>query len=264
MSIPAVKLINPQVVFDYSAQPKEWVDACSLCERKLDSTTDHEQDRYGYRVGVERCDCGMVFLNPRMTKAAYSDFYASGAYRRLVSAYHGREINAHSIKPEQRAYGLRLAWLLENAIPENAKTVLDVGGSTGEVAKILKDTLNLSATILDPSPRELNEVREAETIRGLIEDVDLGERRWDVVTVCQTIDHLLDPLGALRKLHDHIMPGGVLWVDALDYGRTDTLKVDHPHNFTARTLTKLIAHAGFRTVTTSRHEDHIGVVCRPR
>ena len=36
-----------------------------------------------------------------------------------------------------------------------------------------------------------------ETIEGLIERIDLGERRFDMVMLCQTVDHLLDVTGTL-------------------------------------------------------------------
>lgn len=249
-------------VFDYEAQPKEWLERCGLCERPLNTITRNEMDRYGFVVGVERCDCGLVFLNPRMTDAAYMDFYRSGAYRRLVSAFHGRNINAKTIQPEQRKYGFRLAWMLEPWKPKDATTLLDVGGSTGVVAGVVGLALSLKATVLDPSPAELAEAHASERIRGLIETADLGFRTWDVVTLCQTVDHLLDPLAALRRIRAHLAPHGVLWIDAVDYERTGTLKVDHLYNFTARTFRALTERAGFRVVQYSRDGDHIGFLCK--
>ena len=44
-----------------------------------------------------------MFLNPRMTAAAYGRFY-DGVYRPLVSAFHGRLIDARTIQAEQRDY----------------------------------------------------------------------------------------------------------------------------------------------------------------
>ena len=62
--------------------------------------------------------------------------------------------------------------------------------------------------MLDPAPDELEVAAAAgmETIAGFAEDFDPGERRWDLVLLCQTIDHLLDVRGDAR-------------VDAPDDGR---------------------------------------------
>ena len=74
---------------------------------------------------------GSASLSPRLTAAEYADFYAT-AYRPLVSAYHGRRIDAETVQEEQRVYAAELVEFLRAlaAVPTRAR-VLDVGGSTG-------------------------------------------------------------------------------------------------------------------------------------
>ena len=69
-------------------------------------------------------------------------------------------------------------------------------------------------------------------------------------------------MAALRKIRAHLADGGLFWVDALDYDRTRTIKIDHPFNFTEDTLRKLVERAGFRILQTSRDGDHVGFVCK--
>jgi predicted O-methyltransferase YrrM len=78
--------------------------------------------------------CGLVFLNPRMTAEAYGRFY-DGVYRPLVSAFHGRLIDARTIQDEQREYAAdRAAFALPYLGGRGLETMLDIGGSTGVVA----------------------------------------------------------------------------------------------------------------------------------
>ena len=81
--------------YDYAAQPKQAQDACNLCGRSEFVILAH-RDRYGYPAEAHACrHCGLVFLNPRMTAEAYGRFY-DGIYRPLVSAFHGRLIDART------------------------------------------------------------------------------------------------------------------------------------------------------------------------
>src|SRR5678815_5431160 len=89
------------VAFDYAAQPQGRVAHCNLCHGSVLVTLTH-RDRYGYPAMASGCArCGLVFLNPRMTAQAYGRFY-DGVYRPLVSAYHGRLIDARTIQGEQQ------------------------------------------------------------------------------------------------------------------------------------------------------------------
>ena len=55
-----------------------------------------------------------------------------------------------------------------------------------------------------------------ETIAGFAEDYDPGERRWDLVLLCQTIDHLLDVRGTLESMRRMTADDGHAFVDVLD------------------------------------------------
>ena len=69
-----------------------------------------------------------------MTAQAYGRFY-DGVYRPLVSAFHGRLIDAHTIQAEQREYAVeRAAFLRPFVAGAGLGTMLDIGGSTGVVA----------------------------------------------------------------------------------------------------------------------------------
>ncbi len=255
-----VAVVDCAALFDYEAADKEWPRGCNLCDSPI-SNVMRQRDRYGYPVGVTACQCGLVYINPRMSAAEYRRFYESGVYRRLVSAFHGREINAETIQPEQRKYAEELADFLAPHVG-GAETLLDVGGSTGVVARVLSERYGLSATVLDPATEELVHANGLSTLRGQVEDVDIAGR-YDLITLCQTVDHLLDIAGTLRKLRDCLTRPGLLFVDAVDFNRTREIKIDHPFNLTEDTMASFLARAGLVEVARDRAPDgvHVRFLC---
>src|SRR6188768_3066564 len=121
--------------YDYQSQPRESVEHCNLCGSSRFVVLTH-RDRYGYGTQAHACEqCGLVFLNPRMTANAYGRFY-DGVYRPLVSAFHGRLIDAQTIQAEQREYAAERAEFLRPFLAHGTRrTLLDIGGSTGVVAE---------------------------------------------------------------------------------------------------------------------------------
>jgi 2-polyprenyl-3-methyl-5-hydroxy-6-metoxy-1,4-benzoquinol methylase len=260
--------------FDVTAQPRVAVDRCNLCggDRFVVLT---RRDRYGYPTEVHACGrCGLVFLNPVMTAEAYGRFYG-GVYRPLVSAYHGRLIDARTIQAEQRDYAAERSALLRPFLTHAAaRTLLDIGGSTGVVAQVLAREFGLEATVIDPAPLEVLEAQTLglETITGLVEAHDFGARRFDVVAICQTVDHLLDVAGTLRRVRELLTPGGVLFIDIVDFRAAylrnwsveEAVKIDHPYYLTEPVALAFLARAGFDVLRTDYAADHLHVsyVCR--
>jgi SAM-dependent methyltransferase len=261
--------------FDYAAQPKTRIERCNLCGGTVFVGLTH-RDRYGYPAHASGCArCGLVFLDPVMTAAAYGDFYAR-TYRPLVSAFHGRLIDARTIQQEQREYAVERGDLLAPYVEGHGyTTLLDIGGSTGVVADAFAKRFGLRATVVDPAPLETAQAQALgiETIEGLVEHVDLGSRQFDVVVLCQTVDHLLDVTGTLHRLHDLISPGGVFFVDIVDFRAAylrnasveAAVKIDHPYYLTEATMTAYLARAGFDVLRADYAADHLHVsyVARP-
>jgi SAM-dependent methyltransferase len=255
--------------FDYRAQPKAGVERCNLCGGSVFIGLTH-RDRYGYPASASGCGrCGLVFLDPVMTAAAYGDFYTR-TYRPLVSAFHGRLIDARTIQQEQREYALERGDLLAAYVKGRGyRTLLDIGGSTGVVADAFARRFDLRATVVDPAPLETAQAQALgiETIEGLVEHVDLGTRQFDVVVLCQTVDHLLDVTGTLRRLRDLIVPGGLFFVDIVDFRAAylrnasveGAIKIDHPYYLTEATMTAYLQRAGFETVRSDYAADHLHV-----
>jgi predicted O-methyltransferase YrrM/ribosomal protein S27AE len=261
--------------YDYASQPHEALTACNLCGSSTFVVLTH-RDRYGYPAEAHACGrCGLVFLNPRMTAAAYGRFY-DGVYRPLVSAFHGRRIDAQTIQAEQREYAAERAdFLRPFAARLGLQTMLDIGGSTGVVAHHFTKAFGLEGTLIDPAPLEVEQARAfgLHTITGLVEAHDFGSQRFDLVIICQTVDHLLDVRGTLERVRRLLTDGGLLFVDIVDFRAAclrnwsveDAVKIDHPYYLTEMTMTAYLRRAGFEVLRTDYAADHLHVsyACRP-
>ena len=257
------------VGFDYTTREHEPVAACNLC-----GSTEHvevsRRDRYGYPASLHVCvRCGLGFLSPRLTATEYAAFY-EGVYRPLVSAYHGRRIDAETVQVDQRAYAAELVDFLRRRLPHPPASVLDVGGSTGIVAAAVRDAFQADATVLDPAPDELEIAAAAglETVAGF----DPGARRWELVLLCQTVDHLLDVSATLASMRRMTAEGGHAFVDVLDLmlavrrqGSVEgAVKIDHPYYLTRETAQAYFLRAGLEPVSEQLSGDgHWGFVLAP-
>jgi SAM-dependent methyltransferase len=261
--------------YDYAAQPKAPLAPCNLCGSDRWTLLTHV-DRYGFPAQAGACwTCGLTALKPTLTPEGYHHFY-SGVYRPLVSAFHGRRIDAVTIQDEQKVYAADMARFCQPFLEERrGGAFLDVGGSTGIVAAALARRFDLRATVIDPAPLEVEQARALgiETITGLVEEWDPGTRKFPVIGMFQTIDHLMDVGATLRKLRQLVADDGVFVVDIVDFRaaylrawRVETaVKVDHVFSLTESTTEALLARAGFAPVRKSYSGDHLHIVyvCRP-
>jgi SAM-dependent methyltransferase len=258
--------------FDPREHAGEPVERCNLCG-STHKVRVSERDRYGYAVALSVCArCGLGFLDPRMTGEAYGEFY-DGTYRPLVSAYHGRRIDAETVQDEQREYAAEIVEWVTAALPRPPASLIDIGGSTGVVADAFRSAFGLRATVLDPAPEELAVAAEAgmETVAGFAEDYDPGARRFDLVLLCQTMDHLLDVRSTLAAMRRMVADDGTAFVDVLDVGfmlrrrgRIEgAVKVDHPYYLTRATGRAYLEQAGFAVAAERMSADgHWGFLAR--
>lgn len=260
--------------YDYSQKEKMPMRACNLCGSTRWVIISHV-DRYGYDISATSCsNCGQTMLNPCMTVAEYSGFYKD-VYRPLVSAYHGRLIDAKTVQAEQHPYANQMVKLVSPFIKNGYSTMLDVGGSTGLISTYFAKEFRLKCTVIDPAPDEIAEAKEVgiEAITGFVEEWDGGGKIFDVIAMFQTIDHLLDIKVTLTKLRNLIHPEGLFIVDIVDFRAAilrnhsveEAIKIDHVYSLTQEVMEAYLTTCGFAWVTKSFSQDHLHVLylCQP-
>lgn len=263
------------VGYDYDQQKKEALTQCNLCSADNWVQITH-CDRYGFKAPTTVCGtCGLAVINPRMSADGYADFYAHW-YRPLVSAYHGRTIDAVSVQEDQKKYAQELGKFVAPFLEgRKGQSFLDVGGSTGVVALYLAEKFGVDPTVIDPAPDEVDEAKKygLKTITALIEDWGPEGQEFDVIGMFQTIDHLLDVRATLLKIRQIIKPDGVFVVDIVDFrvaylkNRSLELatKIDHPYGLTEPVMETYLARTGFKILRRAYSEDGhlVSYICSP-
>ena len=146
------------------------------------------------------------------------------------------------------------------------KTVLDVGCSTGYLAEALRgQDCTVSGIEIDPEAAEkarshMKDVVVADLDSQRLTSLGIAER-FDVIVFADVLEHLKDPLSALRDAKELLNPGGCVVISIpnvahgavrlalldgrFDYSATGLLDETHIRFFTRSTLNEFVARAGF-------------------
>jgi SAM-dependent methyltransferase len=203
--------------------------------------------------------CGCHFVpDPVPDPARYDEDYFAGAGACGYGAYLAdRELILAN-------FARRARWIASVA---PGKRVLDVGAAYGFFVAAAR-SVGLDAVGLEPvgacaafAARELG----IEVHTGRIEDATLAAGGFDVVTLFDVIEHLVDPTAALRRIHALLAPGGTLVVETGDLGGLLARVVgsrwyyyDPPQHltyFSLASLEHLLLRTGF---TPPEHVAHLG------
>lgn len=235
---------------DWPTDGLERQDICPVCgcpEREL--LHPELRDRIFFcapgRWQMHRCStCRAGYLDPRPTPAtigmAYEAYYThdapddqnflssgtfvGGRFKALRNAYLNRRFPALNLRPALPFGGGLLDWspatriLAERDVrhlpaPQPGARLVDIGCGSGAFVK-RAGSLGYAAEGLEFDD---NAVRAAEAAglnvrQGLLPDTGLDSETYDVVTLSQVIEHLHDPLAALREIGRILKPGGWFWV----------------------------------------------------
>lgn len=115
-------------------------------------------------------------------------------------------------------------------------------------------------TILDPSQVELSVAKSLgmETILGQLEDVDVGNRQFDLILVCRALDHFFDLKVSLERIRKLVKPKGFIFVDYMDLLEhaqhegcvTAAARLDHCYYFYSEMAPYLYSRLGFDIIST--------------
>lgn len=148
-------------------------------------------------------ECGVAFLNPRMTDDDLQAFYRSGEYRTQTEAQDANSEAAH-LQHSKRAQFI--SGILGKY---KATSHLDIGCSSGELMRTLAEehpdiTRSLGVDI-DP----VLTAGDCDVVHSL--DEVTGE--WDLITIMHTLEHINDPGGLLKKVYSLLKSNGILMVE---------------------------------------------------
>lgn len=215
-------------------------------------TSDSKPFRPGGRLFVCN-DCGLV---QKITDAQW--LKEIGEIYRDYEMYHQSASNDQAVfdpvsgRPRGRCEVLAQRLLESNAIPRSG-ALLDVGAGSGAMlgafSTACKDWKLFGLDLDDRKEKSLRAIPRFEQLYTVSAE-DLP-RLFDLITLIHSLEHFTDPLQMLITLRKKIAPGGQLFIEVNNAGKTpfDLVVADHLSHFTPPSLAHLMQRAGFQVTS---------------
>ena len=257
--------------------------ACPLCGARAYSPLYRQRD---LSLGVpgeftlSRCDaCGLLYQNPRVRgdalDRAYPANYAAHVrepelsrtlrdlgppVRWLLARRLGyRHLDTRGIAARDKARALLASHRILKAFPRwrgNGRLV-DVGCASGKFLRQMHAVgWDVAGIEIDADAAARARAVTPSIVVGDPATVTLPAASVDLVTAFHVLEHLPDPLGALRNMLGWLAPGGLIIVEVPNVAGVSSALfgrcwsgLDFPRHlvhFTPRTMTAMVEHAGGR------------------
>jgi len=203
---------------------------------------------------LARClECGVYYTSPRTPDSEIRRAYAEMADTGFLEERRARELTYRRLLDE-----------IERLTGGRRGRLLDAGCSMGFFLSQARDR-GWQVEGIEPSRWAADYARGESGLKvqdGPIGSAGLAPESFDVVTMWDVVEHLLDPVGDVRALARALKPGGVfaLSTHSLDSlsarvlgRRYPFLMAMHVTHFTPRTTARLLAGAGLRQVKVRPH-----------
>ncbi|MFD0019813.1 methyltransferase domain-containing protein [Streptomyces sp. NPDC058382] len=154
-----------------------------------------------------------------------------------------------------RAYKGRM---LEELGVRAGQTVVDLGCGPGTDLLALAEGVTATGAVIgidhdraavDAARERTTEHRTVDVRLGDIQDLPLADRTADRARTDRVLQHVEDPLLALREIHRVLRPGGRIVMGEPDW---DTLAVDHPDSGLSRAYTRYVTDEVIRNARIGR------------
>lgn len=243
---------------------------CAVCGRSPFEVIA-QRERYGlpYRVVICR-DCGLVYVNPRMTVEATLQFYER-EFRLLHGGHDEANLASAFAKTLARS---RDIWSFVHDLVPVSGSVLEIGCGTGANLKSFLDA-GCQVGGCDYGERYL-EYGRSHGLTGLVQGggeafMPQYESGTDIVILSHVLEHFTDVGPELETVKRLLKPSGLLFV-AVPGIRTIPQSnalgnllafwiISHNYHFSLTSLSNLLARYGFELV---RGDERIFAVFRVR
>lgn len=238
---------------------------CGATQARVALTGTDHREGVGGRFSVVVCPaCGLARVDPWPVDpmAWYPDHYQQHTAQTVTGRAVEATIRATAIRGMPAA-ARRVATAL---VPDadmggrltRATRLLDVGAGNGAAVRALR-AAGVDAYGIEPEPRAVEAARvggSMTVVAGTLEDNPLAGERWDVIRMYQTLEHMPDPVDALRRAAGILSPGGRVVIGVPNFGALlrrltgaswDGLELPrHLHHFTRFSLGLVLSEAGLQ------------------
>lgn len=224
---------------------------CPVCGTAESAVVFHGA-RYAPEATIRRCvGCGLAFYAPRPTPAELAAYY-EGDYRKEYDGAVSPETTYRRAIGEARTRVERLRPLLAQET-----RLLEVGASCGAFLEAVRPFVG-SVTGVEPGDEHRAWGRSRLGLDIVADISAVTDRRFDLIVLFHTLEHLLDPVAYIRDLRPRLARGGrmVIEVPNVDDALLRVYRVNafptfyyqraHLYYFSPRTLALAIEAAGGR------------------
>ena len=201
---------------------------------------------------VQCTSCDLVFVHPQPSSDTLTAHYDGAYYAEWVGS---------QAAAREKLWRRRLRAV---TAVRNRGDLLDVGcGDGGFLRAAQREGFTVSGTEISPFAAERVRHLCIPLYQGPLEEASFPPGSFDIVTLWHVLEHMSDPLRALRKAHTLLRDQGVLFVAVPNLENTPAQllyrmvkghplplytpegKEPHLYHFTPTTLTLLLGKAGF-------------------
>lgn len=230
----------------------EAVDRCEICGSERFRTAFVEPP-----YSVRRCEaCGFGWTSPRMDADGLAEIYGESYWQSSSPKTQGY----HDYRAEEprylKTFRRRLRFALRNG-PQSGPA-LDVGCAAGFCMKALQE-MGFEAHGVEISPVIASYAQERfgfDTVHiGTLESAPYEDASFDVITMWDVVEHVVDPRALLQRARALVKPDGVIVLETQNIDSTFARLLgprwhhykhaEHVYHFTPATFTSLLEECGF-------------------
>lgn len=210
-------------------------------------------DSYGSHHQLIKClDCKLIFAYPRDQK------------KRVVEKYISFQDPSYERERNERGQNQKRILEKINSFVGKRGSLLEVGCATGVFLGHARAD-GWSVLGIEPSKWAAHIAQEKHklpVLQGTLDEVDMNEKRFDVVVCIDVIEHVTDPKGFLAQIYKVLKPNGLLCLVTPDRGSLVAkflgekwwhIRPDHLYYFSKQTISSLLISTGFRALSVHRY-----------
>ncbi len=250
---------SPDII---SNSPEASTQSCPVCA--ANSIREIFQTETSSRFSIVQCQsCKLVFAAPRPTPQELDDFYSSDYFQKDHQMHYGYsdyrtlgEINARRMWANLKAHA--------PVILNGPHKLLDVGCATGGFLDEAKKD-GWDCTGVELSQHAVDIARDEFGLNVFRDDIMSPQLQlgFGLITMWHVLEHMIDPLAALSRARELLVPGGFLLIELPNWdslGRvvrktkwSELRPPEHINYFTPSSLQHAVTKAGFEIAICSTH-----------
>lgn len=213
-----------------------------------------------YKFSLVKCkNCGLVYVNPRLTDKSLAELYQ----REYFSYYVDTKSEEHMKRQETFKTEIAELERLTEKLRVGRK-ILDVGCGGGFFLASLNSLWEKYGVEINPAAvRYGRDTSRIDILKGDLRKINFPNETFDVIKMRGTIEHLFDPMSELREIYRILRKGGLIAINTPNIGSICgriyrekfrmVCPTHHIYYFSTKTLSLMLEKVGFKVRKVSYH-----------